>query len=150
MTVQLPPAATVEFTWHVPPEMDAPIRLPRVACRLRAVMVCGLAFGLEKVHVVPDGPETVNGTAVAALRDALAAAVLPAALAAVTVHVAVPALLVPTLIDPLVPEPVAVAPAPEQLTVAELALAVVQLKVLLLPAVTLDGLNEALLTLGAA
>ncbi len=49
---------------------------------------------------------------------------------------------------PLVPVPVAVAPAPEQLTLADVALIVVQLKELLLPAGTLVGLKIVLVTLG--
>ncbi len=48
-------------------------------------------------------------------------------------QVAVPTLEVPTEMLPLVPEPVAVAPAPEHETEADVALAVVQLKVDALP-----------------
>lgn len=57
-------------------------------------------------------------------------------------QVAVPALPVPTVMLPLVPEPVAVAPAPEQLTEADVALLVLQLNVLLWPAVTVAGLKN--------
>jgi hypothetical protein len=84
------------------------------------------------------------------VRLALPVAVLPAALEAVTVQVAVPAEEVPTLMLPLVPEPVAVAPAPEQLTEADVALPVVQLKVEAEPAFTDVGLKPAPVTEGAA
>ena len=69
---------------------------------------------------------------------------------AVTVQVAVPCELVPTLTLPLVPPPVAVAPAPEQLTDALVALALLQLKVEAVLAATEAGLNDALVTEGAA
>lgn len=107
-------------------------------CRSNPVTVCALEFGLVNVHVLPAGPETVKVRAAAGFTTMLAlpVAVEPAELAAVTVQVAVPAMLVPTLILPLVPEPVADAPAPEQLTLAELAFTVDQLKVGALPAVT--------------
>jgi hypothetical protein len=94
----------------------------------------------------------MNATGIGAVtvRFPLPVAVVPAALRAVTVQVAVPWELVPTLMLLLVPTPEAVAPAPEQLTDALVALAVAQLKVEAVLAGTEVGLNDAPVTEGAA
>ena len=152
-TVQLAPAATDPPALQVPPLIAAAMVLPLAPnCRLIPVTVCAVEFGLVKVQVLVDGPETVKTTEDAALtvRLALPEAELPAALTAVTLQLAVPLVVVPTLMLPLVPDPVAVAPAPEQLTLADVALLVLQLKVLLPPAVTLVGLKLAPVTLGGS
>lgn len=81
--------------------------------------------------------------------DALAVAVLPATLVAVTVQVPAPVPLVLTEMMPLVPEPVPTA-APEQLTEAEVAPLVPQVRDTESPVVTLVAPKLTPVTLGGA
>lgn len=158
----VPTAVTVQEPWPiVAPAVN--VRLPPVAVPVPDPLTAPLQLAEDDValltlHVNVDVPPTATlaglnvlvpivGTPEAAtVRSAEPIAVAPPEPTAETVQVAVPALVVLTVIVPLVPDPVAVAPAPEQLTVAEAALAVAQLKLLLLPALTLVGLKLAEVT----
>lgn len=133
----------------VPADVQVITPAPPVLVSVTVVLTVAFSAWLPAAHDVGLRLNTGRLTAVA-VKAAEPVAVLFAALEAVTVHVAVPALDVPTAMLPLVPEPVAVAPAPEQLTLADVAFEVVQLNVDDAPADTEVGLNEAPVTEGAA
>ena len=96
----------------------------------------------EKLAAVTDGAATV-------LREAERVEVVPAALVAVTWQVPEPTPEVVTVMEPFRPEPVPAA-TPEQETEADVALDVVQEKVVELPAVSVVLAKDAVAADGAA
>jgi len=152
VTAQDPAPVPLDFTTRLPevPE-DEPAAVPLHA----TVADVALAVAQEKVELAP--VVTIDGENAAAVTEgaastviaALPVAVVPAALAAVTVQVPAPAPLVVTARLPDVPEAVPAA-VPLHVTVADVAFAVVHEKVLEVPAVTDVALNAAVTTDGAA